>query len=98
MMRDPLDELIEDLERLIPAKAPKPAFDPADFQWEAERLDRMSLEDVQALNRKAGTGADVPRSTISIAPALWPAKPARRPDPSAPWDYTGDTDPDDSGD
>ena len=32
MWRDPLGELIEELERVVPSKAPKRGFDPADFQ------------------------------------------------------------------
>ena len=47
-----------------------------------------------------GTGVEKPPSTISTAPAVWPVRPARRQDPSAPtWDDAADTDtdPDDRG-
>ena len=97
MWRDPLDELIEELERIVPAKAAKPAFDPMEFQEMADRLDRMSLDAVQAQSRRDRTGVDEPASTVATPPAAWPTRPTtRRPDPSAPWDYTGDSDADDS--
>ena len=41
MRRDPLDELIEDLERIVPAKAPEPVFDTMKFQEMSVRLDRL---------------------------------------------------------
>ena len=95
MWRDPLDELIEELERIVPAKAAKPAFDPADFQAMSDRLDRESARERAQQHPRA----EVAASAIAIAPAVWPARPVRRRDPSAPWDYAGDTpdtDPDDS--
>ena len=98
MWRDPLDELIADLERIVPAKAPpRSRFDPVTLCMEADRLDRQfALEQAQQHPR-----AEEPGSTISTAPAVWPTKPARRVDPSAPlWDAAADapdTDPDDSG-
>jgi len=95
MWRDPLDELIADLERMIPAKTRTSGFSPTALCMEADRLERkFALEQAQQRPR-----AEEPPSTISIAPAVWPTKPVRRLDPSAPWDYaadTPDTDPDDS--
>ena len=90
MYRDPLDELIEDLERIVPAKAPKPAFDAMEFQEMAARLDAQPTRPLSHYSDR-GIGADVPASTIATVPAVWPARPVRRRDPSAPWDYTGDT-------
>ena len=84
MYRDPLDELIEDLERMIPAKAAKPAFDPADFQWEAEILDRQPATTLPVVEGEVQPPREEPRSTIATAPAVWPVRPARRRDPSAP--------------
>jgi hypothetical protein len=92
MWRDPLDELIEELERIVPAKAAKPAFDPADFQAMSDRLDRESARERAQQHPRA----EVAASAIATASAVWPVRPARRPDPSAPWDYTGHTDADDS--
>ena len=97
-MRDPLDELIEELERLIPAKAAKPAFDTMEFQRMAAILDAQPARLPPAHGSERSMGADVPASTIATAPSVWPARPARRLDPSAPtWDTAADTDPDDSG-
>ena len=97
MWRDPLDELIADLDRMILATAPKRGFDPVVLCMEADRLERkFALEQAQQHPR-----AEVASSTISIAPAVWPTKPVRRLDPSAPtWDAAADTDtdPDDSSD
>ena len=96
-MRDPLDELIEELERLIPAKAAKPVFDTMDFQWQSAILDAQPTPPLSHSSERS-MGADVPASTIATAPSVWPARPARRLDPSAPtWDTATDTDPDDSG-
>ena len=94
MWRDPLDELIEDLEGIFPpARAPKCDI-PGKFFEMAERLDReIALERAQQHPR-----AEEPPSTISIAPPVWPTPPARRWDPSAPtWDSSSDIDSDDSG-
>jgi len=92
MWRDPLDELIADLERIVPAKTRTSGFDPVALCMEADRLERgFARERAQQHPR-----ADVPASTTATVPAVWPAPPTRRLDPSAPWDYTGDTDPDDS--
>lgn len=96
MIRDPLDELIEDLERLIPAPAAKPAFDTMEFQRMAAILDAQPTRLPPSHGSERDIGAEEPASRIATVPAVWPAKPARRPDPSAPWDYTGDTGPDDS--
>jgi len=97
MWRDPLDELIADLERIVPATTPRTGFDPVTLCMEADRLDReFALERAQQHPR-----AEAAAPTISIAPAVWPVRPARRRDPSAPvWNDaadTPDTDPDDSG-
>jgi hypothetical protein len=93
MWRDPLDELIADLERIVPATAPRTGFDPLTLCMEADRLDReFALERAQQHPR-----VEAAAPTVSIAPT----KPVRRLDPSAPvWNAaadTPDTDPDDSG-
>ena len=96
MWRDPLDEVIADLERIVPPTPAKRTGIPWDFWEEAERIDReFALEQAQQHPR-----TEKPPSTISMAPAVWPVRPARRRDPSVPiWDDaadTPDTDPDDS--
>ena len=46
-----------------------------------------------------GLGLEAPPSTIATAPAIRLAAPARRLDPSAPtWDYSGQSDSDDTED
>jgi len=98
MWRDPLDELIADLEGIVPrTRAPKCDI-PGKFFEMAERIERESaLEQAQQHPR-----AEEPPSAISIAPAVWPTRPVRRLDPSAPvWDAaadTSDSDADDSSD
>ena len=100
-MRDPLDELIEELERLIPTKPPKLAFDPMGFQWQSAILDAQPAPLPPSHSSERGIGADVPASTVVTAPPVWPIRPVRRPNLSAPtWNDaadTPDTDPDDSG-
>ena len=99
MWRDPLDELIADLEGIVPpTRAPKCDIPGKFFEMVAQIERESALERHQ--ERRAlqeGSEPEAPRSTISIAPAVWPVRPAPRRDPSAPvWDYTGDTDQDDS--
>ena len=101
MWRDPLDELIEDLERIVPETAPPcQGFDPVAFQMSAELLDRqIEREGLQERReRQEAKDAEGP-SAIATAPAVWLAPPARRRDPSAPiWVAAADSDADDIGD
>ena len=99
MWRDPLDELIADLEGIVPpTRAPKCDIPGKFFEMVAQIERESALE--RAQQHHADTGAGKPSSTISRAPAVWPTRPVRRLDPSAPtWDDaadTSDTDPDDS--
>ena len=101
MWRDPLDELIDELERIVPEQAPpKPkGFDPVAFQMEAEQLDqRIERERQQACRGgQEGSGAGTGVSAVIPRPPLdWPVRPARRIDPSAPWDHASQTDWDDT--
>ena len=103
MWRDPLDELIEELERAVPAaRAPTRGADiPGKFFEEAERIDRESELERQQERRalQEGTELKAPPSTLASAPAIRLTPPARRLDPSAPtWDYSGQTDSDDTED
>ena len=93
MMRDPLDELIEDLEGIVPATPAKRTGIPWDFWEMSDRLDRES-----ALARaQQHPRADVSASTIATVPKVWPAPPTRRLDPSAPtWDDSAQTNSDDT--
>ncbi len=102
MWRDPLDELIADLERIVPpTRAPKCDI-PGKFFEMVAQIERESALERQQERRalQEGSEPEAPPSTIATAPAVWPVRPARRRDPSAPWDYaadTPDTDADDSG-
>ncbi len=90
-----LVELIEQLEEVVPAPAAKRGFDPADFQRESEIID---AEPDVIEEPEEGSEPEAPPSTIATAPVVRLTPPARRRDPSAPWDYSGQTDSDDTED
>ncbi len=103
MYRDPLDELIEELERAVPpARAPKWGTDiPGKFFEEAERIDRESALERQQERRalQEGNEPEAPPSTMATTPVVRLTPPARRPDPSTPTrDYSGQSDSDDTED
>ncbi len=95
MWRDPLDELIEELERAVPP-GPKPKFKSIvhEFMAQSEIID---AEPDVIEEPEEGSGLEAPPSTTATAPAIGPAPPARRPDPSAPTrDYSRQIDSDDT--
>ncbi len=96
MWRDPLDELIEELERAVPP-GPKPKFKSIvdEFMAQSEIID---AEPDVIEEPEEEIGPEAPPSTIAPVAAIGPAPPARRFDPSAPWDYSGQSDSDDTED
>ncbi len=97
MYRDPLDELIEELERAVPP-GPKPKFKSIvdEFMAQSEIID---AEPDVIEEPEEGSGLEAPPSTTATAPAIGPAPPARRRDPSAPTrDYSGQSESDDTED
>lgn len=97
MYRDPLDELIEALERAVPP-GPKPKFKSHVEEFMA--LSAIIDAEPDVIDEpEEGKGREAPPSTIAPAPTIGPAPPARRRDPSAPSrDYSGQTDADDTED
>ena len=101
MWRDPLDELIEELERAVPP-GPKPKFKSIvhEFMAQSEIIDaEPDVIDGDPDYPERGLGLEAPPSTIATAPVVRLAPPARRFDPSAPTrDYSGQSDSDDTED
>ncbi len=97
MWRDPLDELIEELERAVPP-GPKPKFESIVDQFMAES-EIIDAEPDVIEEPEEGIGLEAPPSTLATGLAVGPHPPARRLDPSAPtWDYSGQSDSDDTED
>ena len=97
MYRDPLDELIEELERAVPP-GPKPKFKSIvdEFMAQSEIID---AEPDVIEEPEEGSELEAPPSTIATAPVVRLTPPARRLDPSAPTrDYSSQIDADDTED
>ena len=96
MYRDPLDELIEELERAVPP-GPKPKFKSHVEEFMAMGAIIDAEPDVIE-EPEEGIEPEEPPPAITTAPAVRLVPPARRLDPSAPtWDSASDADSDDSG-
>lgn len=97
MWRDPLDELIDALERTIPVNAPKVRSPVDEFMQMSEVLDRQPARVPPTTGPEPRIEGTPPSRISSATTTLGPARPARRLDPSAPtWDYAGQADADDT--